>query len=92
MHNEIKYLERDKRTEVPTGIYSSICFYLVPDDSLIKFTRRLPITYLFDRKIKKTLKDKTYDGKPILERLEQIKNINWEDIKDKKPVIRKNES
>ena len=83
MYKEIKYLSADQRREVPLGLYSSICFYLIPDDGLIKFTKRFPLTYLFDRKIKNMLKDKTYEGESILKRLDAIKNIKWNDIKDK---------
>jgi len=83
MYNELKYLSNDKRSEVSLGLYSSICFYLIPDDGFIKFTKRFPLTYLFDRKIKNMLKNMTYEKSDILKRLETIKNIKWEDIKDK---------
>lgn len=81
MHNAIKYMDTDKRTEIPSNVYDSICFYLLPD-GLIRLTKNLPITYLFDRKIKNMLKNKTYGGKPVLDVLEKIKNTEWEDIKD----------
>lgn len=81
MYNAIKYLGVDKRTEIPSSVYDSICFYLIPD-GLIKLTKNLPITYLFDRKIKGMLKNKTYGGKPVLDVLEEIKNTKWEDIKN----------
>jgi len=73
MYEEIKNMDTDKRTEVSLGIYSSICFYLLPD-GFNKITKNLPITYLFDRHIKEHLKNKTYNKEPILERLERIKN------------------
>lgn len=91
MYEKIKYMDTDKRTEIPSDVYSSICFYLL-HDKLIKLTKNLPITYLFDRKIKKTLENKTYNKEPILELLGRIKNIKWEDIKDKPMIIRKDES
>jgi hypothetical protein len=82
MYNAIKYLSVDKRAEIPSNVYDSICFYLLPNDKLIKLTKNLPITYLFDRKIKIMLKNKTYGGKPVLDVLEEIKNTKWEDIKN----------
>ncbi|MBU3957967.1 MAG: hypothetical protein KKB25_02745 [Nanoarchaeota archaeon] len=91
MYNAIKNMDTDKRTEIPSDVYSSICFYLLPD-GLIKLTKKLPVTCLFDRKIKKTLENKTYNEEPILELLERIENIKWEDIKDKPFIIRKSES
>lgn len=87
MYNELRYLTNDKRNEIPTGLYSSICFYLIPGEKLIKMTKKFPLTYLFDRKIKSVLKNKTYDGEYVLERLDRIKNLKWEDIKDKKIII-----
>lgn len=80
MYDHIKHMTMDKKTEISFSLYSSICFYLLPDDKFIKITRYLPITYLFDRQIKKSLKNKTYNKEPILLRLE-IKNIKPEDIK-----------
>jgi len=84
MYEKLIYLVNDKRNEIPIDLYSSVCFYLIPDDKLIKLTKKFPLTYLFDRKIKSLLKNKTYDEEYILERLDRIKNIRWEDIKDKK--------
>jgi hypothetical protein len=83
MYKELKYLSNDMRTDVPLGLYSSVCFYLIPNDGFVKLTKRFPLTCLFDRKIKNMLKDKTYNGRDILEILETIKNVKWEDIKDK---------
>ena len=74
-------MDADKRTEVPSDVYYSICFYLLPN-GLIKITKYLPITYLFDSHIRNCLKNKTYNKKSVLERLEWIKNTKWEDIKD----------
>lgn len=90
MYEELRYLVNDSINEIPTGLYSSICFYLIPDKKLIKLTKKLPLTYLFDRKIKSMLKNKTYDGECVLERLDRIKNLKWEDIKDKKVIINRN--
>lgn len=88
-YKELRYLINDDIREIPVGLYSSICFYLIPEEKLIKLTKKLPLTYLFDRKIRSMLKNKTYNGENILERLDRIKNVKWEDIKDAKIVVSK---
>lgn len=90
MYRELRYLVNDNRNEISDSVYSRICFYLIPDEKLIKLTKKFPLTYLFDRKIKSMLKNKTYDGECVLERLDRIKNLRWEDIKDKKIIINRN--
>ncbi len=87
MYNELRYHINDKKDGISDGLYSTICFYLIPNEGIIKITKKFPLTYLFDRKIRRMLKNKTYNKEDILERLDRIKNIRWEDIKDKKITI-----
>jgi len=87
MYNQLSYLINDKRDSISDDLYSTICFYLIPNEGIIKITKKFPLTYLFDRKIRRMLKNKTYNKEDILERLDRIKNIRWEDIKDKKITI-----
>lgn len=88
MYRELKYFVDDDRKEITDGLYSKISFYLNPEEKLIKLTQKFPLTYLFDRKIRGMLKNKTYDGENILERIDRLKNLKWEDIKDRKIVVK----
>lgn len=88
MYRGLKYLVSDDRKDITDGLYSKISFYLIPEEKLIKLTQKFPLTYLFDRKINSMLKNKTYDGEYVLERIDRVKNLKFEDIKDKKIVIK----
>lgn len=88
MYKRLKRIRRDKRYNISAGVYSRVCFYMIPGDEFIKLTKMLPLTYLFDRKMKNILKGMTYNGEDILELLERLGNLKWDDIKDKKLPIK----
>ena len=87
MYSGLRYLKNDGVYEISAGTWSSICFYLIPSYKFIKLTKILPLTYLFDRKIRSMLKGKTYEGRDVLERIEYVKNLKWEDIRHLKISI-----
>ena len=82
MYGKLRYMVNDGVVEISEGVWSSICYYLIPSDRFAKFTKIFPLTYLFERKIIGMLKGKTYEGRNVLERMEYVKNLKWEDIKD----------
>lgn len=88
LYNNLKRMDIDRRTNLSLDTYSSVCFYLLPDDFLTKITRYFPITYITDKKLRNLLKNKTFNGEPVLDILERIKNMNIEDIKDMKINIK----
>jgi len=82
MYKKIKYMNLDNRTQITEDLYTNICFYLLPYERLDKLSNKLPLNYLLNRKIKCHLKNKTYSNENILELLERIKTLKWEDIKN----------
>ena len=75
MYKDLKNLNSSGIKEIPLSTYSSVCFYLIPSDNLIKIPNLLPINQIFNRKIKSLIKDMTYDGENIIERLNRIKEL-----------------
>lgn len=75
MYTKIRILTDVGKMDIPLEIYSSICFYLIPTDNIVKITKNLPITYLIDLKLKHMLKDTVYDDENVIERLDRIQNL-----------------
>lgn len=82
LYQKIRYMDSDKRTEISEDLYSTICFYLLPYEKIDKLSSKLPLNYLFNKEIKRNLKNKTYKKENILELLERINSLKWEDMKN----------
>ena len=83
MYEMLRQLTNNRTKEISDGVWSSICTYLIPYDKFTKLSKIFPLTYLFERKIRGMLKDKTYGGVDVIKRIEYVKNLKWEDIRHK---------